>query len=137
MEDLPIEKIIDKNTNRVRVINGNIMSDAIKTKLTGVRTNNFHSVYEDDDLTRLKEVRKRLRHTNPKLSYVIRNNKIYECRKRMTNHQIIAHSFKHCIHILMGLEKLPTNCDAEALLKTTLNEFYDGKKKPSFNIDIE
>jgi len=55
----------------------------------------------------------------------------------MTNHQIIAHSFKHCIHILVGLEKLPTNCDTEALLKTTLNEFYDGKKKPSFNIDIE
>ena len=74
MDDLPIDKIIDRNTNRVRVINGNIMSDAIKTKLTGVRTNNFHSVYEDDDPTRLKEVRKRLRHTNPKLSYVIRNN---------------------------------------------------------------
>lgn len=137
MDDLPIDKIIDRNTNRVRVINGNIMSDAIKTKLTGVRTNNFHSVYEDDDITRLKEVRKRLRHTNPKLSYVIRNNKIYECRKRMTNHQIIAHSFKHCIQILVGLEKLPANSDVEALLKMSLNEFYDGKKKPSFNIAIE
>ena len=137
MDDLPIDKIIDRNTNRVRVINGNIMSDAIKTKLTGVKTNNFHSVYEDDDPTRLKEVRKRLRHTNPKLSYVIRNNKIYECRKRMTNHQIIAHSFKHCIQILVGLEKLPATSDVDALLKMSLNEFYDGKKKPSFNIDIE
>ena len=124
--------IRNKNTNRKRLLNSCQTHETIRHKLTGFKFDKPKIIYEDDDIEKLKDVRKKLIPTD-NTSYTIRKNKIYECRKRQNKLSVITSTIQQTINILNERGFLKDN-DTNKLCSLILNEILDGSNKLNFKI---
>ena len=129
---LRINKVRDNATNRVRTVNNNTLEDVLREKLTGLKKKEPVLVYEDEDANRIVLVRQRLKKTDPMMSYTIRGNKIYECRRRLSKNEVIQQTVRQTILVLLEGFGLQGNIDE--LQTGVLNRLYNGKEKIIFEI---
>ena len=129
---LRINKVRDNATNRIRTVNNNTLEDVLREKLTGLKKKQPVIVYEDEDASRIVLVRQRLKKTHPMMSYTIRGNKIYECRRRLLKNEVIQQTVRQTILVLLDGFGLQGNIDV--LQAGVLNRLYNGKEKTKFEI---
>ena len=127
-----ISKVIDKRTNRVRMIHYPSSQDIIRKKLTG-EDKLSRLIYEDDDLDKLKEFRNKLS-KDDNVSYTIRGNKIYQIKPRQKKIDVVKSTVIVAIQILKK-NKLLTDTDTNKIEKIVINDLFDGSKRKAFKID--
>ena len=127
-----IKAVIDKDNKRPRKLTGVKSQEIIKSKLTKTKYQEPKLIYQDDDATRLKQVRERLE-KNDNYSYCIRKNKIYECRKKQKKIDVIKSTISQTINILKNHKHITTD-DTLRLEQVVFNDLLDGSFKTTFKI---
>ena len=123
----PIKFVVNKNTNKKRILTSN--REVIANKLH----QDFKSklVYEGSPDENLKEIRSKLK-KNPESTFQIRGNNIYEIRKKITKIDTINYTILETIKILQ--ERNLISGDVNELYKLVFNCFHDGSEKIKYII---
>lgn len=124
-----IESIIDKKTKRVRGIDSVYVDETIKTRLK--QNVESHVIYEGEIGEDLEPIRNKLKHGNDS-NLQIRNNKIYEIRRRLTKKEIIHSTIEETIKILCEKKMINNDKSIDDLTKIVFNLFLGGSETKRF-----
>ena len=128
-----INAVIDKTTKRRRKLTSQMTQEILRFKLTNIPFVNKKVIFQDDDINKLKVIRKKLE-ANDDNSYCIRGNKIYVCRKKQKKMDVIKSTITNTLKILMSYKMLGDN-ELNLLEKRVLNDLLDGSTKQVFKIE--
>ena len=127
----PVIKYRDSVTKRSRRLTSACTEEAIKKRISGKSVS--HVIYTGEEGEDLTKVKKKLIPTKG-CNLQIRDNKIYEIRKRMTRNEILTKTMKQTIEILKEKKLLKTESSTEDIFKSVLNSFLGGAIKPRYTI---
>lgn len=130
MTEAPV-KYKNATTKRVRKMTSVQTQETIKQRLNGEPV--CHVVYEGEDGEDLKKVREKLK-CSANCNLQIRNNKIYEIRKRPKKQEIIRKVMLDTINILADSKLLNTESSADDTFKYVFNKFLNGTDKTVFKL---
>lgn len=121
----------DRMTKRKRRLKSVATQENIKQRLSGDPV--AHVVYEGNEDEDLQELRNKLK-PNEGCNLQIRNNKIYEVRKRLSKNDVIIKTMKQTIEILRDKDLLQTDSTVDNIYKSVMNSFLGGSVKAKYKI---
>ena len=129
-----IESIIDKKTKRVRGVDSVYVDETIKTRLN--QNTESKVIYEGDIDEDLELIRNKLKH-GTESNLQIRNNKIYEIRRRLTKKEIIKSTIEETIKILREKKFVNNEKSIDDLTKTVYNIFIGGSETRRYTLKCD
>lgn len=127
-----ITKILDKHSKRIRHLTSVQVEEVLKKRLN--QNLQSHVVYLGDDGEDLQIVRAKLQHT-VEGSLQIRNQKIYEIRRRLTKMDVIKQTIRETLKIMREKDLVQSNKSENDLFNVVFNLFLNGSEKKKFRSD--
>ena len=124
-------KCRDKITMRVRKLSSVQVDEIIKERLSGKSVS--HVLFEGKGDDNLVEIKKKMKPSEG-CNLQIRNNKIYEIRRRPRRNEIIIKAIKETIKILSEKGLINTKSPEEDIYRSVMNTFIGGNEKKIFRI---